>query len=213
MIVDENREAFMQEDIRDPSLVADRSSYVGPMEPKKLLHDGRAILLQGPTFWKWKRPNFPMRKNLFNHGNMRNNIFYTEAIKNAATKRTGPKHFPLDFSAEVDLTKLLKKKTKITLLRDTLIKWSSDKITMPFEIFDGDIDSYNTELDISKYARLVMQKFQEHNKIFFPDFLLFQKLIFLIPCPWFLFKKSITRNRDPKTNSSMMKCSLSKMKL
>jgi len=73
-----------------------------------------------------------------------------EAIKNAVAKRAGPKHVPLDFSAEVDLSKLLKKKTKVTLQRDTLVKWSTDKITMPFEIFEGDADSYDTALDITK---------------------------------------------------------------
>lgn len=72
------------------------------------------------------------------------------AIRNSAAKKAGPKHEPLDFTKEVDLTRLLKKKSKVTLQRETLVKWSSDKITLPFETFEGDADCYDLPLDITK---------------------------------------------------------------
>lgn len=41
-------------------LVADRTpSFTGHMQAKKMVHDGRHIQLQGPTYWKWKKPSYP----------------------------------------------------------------------------------------------------------------------------------------------------------
>jgi hypothetical protein len=48
---------------REVDLVADRTpSLLGPMAPMKAVHDGRVIQLQGPAFWKYKRPVVPESK-------------------------------------------------------------------------------------------------------------------------------------------------------
>jgi hypothetical protein len=44
----------------EADLVADRTpSLLGPMVPKKALHEGRVLQLQGPAFWKYKKPSVP----------------------------------------------------------------------------------------------------------------------------------------------------------
>lgn len=73
-------------------------------------------------------------------------------LRKVVVKKVKAKHEPLDFTQVVDLKDLLKKKTKVTLKRETLLKWSTDKITLPFEIFEGDAHSYDMTLDIRKLA-------------------------------------------------------------
>jgi hypothetical protein len=73
-------------------------------------------------------------------------------MKKSVMKKAKLRHEPLDFSEIIDLKELLKKKTKrVILKRETLLKWSSDKVTLPFEIFEGDAHIGDMTLDITKY--------------------------------------------------------------
>jgi hypothetical protein len=78
-------------------------------------------------------------------------FFLVGTMKKSVSKKAKLNHEPLSFSELIDLQGLLKKKTKVTLKRETLLKWSSDKITMPFEIFEGDEHTGDMTLDITKY--------------------------------------------------------------
>lgn len=58
--MEEGVDAYGGDGYREADLVADRTpSLLGPMAPKKVMHDGRIIQLQGPAYWKYKKPTNP----------------------------------------------------------------------------------------------------------------------------------------------------------
>lgn len=59
-------------------LVADRTpSFTGHMQAKKMVHDGRHIQLQGPTFWKYKKTSYPQSNNLSLTKNSKFKLFFS----------------------------------------------------------------------------------------------------------------------------------------
>jgi len=72
-------------------------------------------------------------------------------VKKSVLKKAKLRHEPLDFAQIIDLQEMLKKTKRVTLKRETLLKWSSDKVTLPFEIFEGDAHIGDMTLDITKY--------------------------------------------------------------
>lgn len=65
-------------------------------------------------------------------------------------KEDKKKDKPLDFSQKIDLSELQKSKKRVTLKRETLLKWSSDKITLPFTLWDDEPSVLEMVLDINK---------------------------------------------------------------
>jgi hypothetical protein len=64
--MEERVDAYGDEGDHEVNLVADRTpSLLGPMVPKKAVHKGRVLQLQGPAFWKYKKPTFPESQSLF----------------------------------------------------------------------------------------------------------------------------------------------------
>ncbi|CAB3368268.1 Hypothetical predicted protein [Cloeon dipterum] len=121
----------------DISMVADRTSSTvhGLVAPLRMVNEGRMIQLQGPAFWKWKKPSLPV-----------------QLAKAAAAKKAGPKHEPINFNENIDLAAMLKKAAKVNLTRETVVKWDTSKLTLPFEVFEAESDSHDCVVDITKYS-------------------------------------------------------------